>query len=584
MIRNIIKVSLVSLTYVCGVSLSVRGQAADSNIASGSITGHVTSTSGDLPNNTAVYISASGTTVPPRSTMVNSDGTFKVDDLESGVYRVWAAAPGFVSDAPTGTDTRGFVHTGESANIRLKKGGVITGTVLNSNNNPVIAVNVRAFRIRDETGKPIEAMIASANERFTDDRGVYRIYGLTPGTYIVSAGGASRFFGGYATAGFDQDVATYAPSSTRDTAMEVTVRSGEEAAADIQYRGEPGHAVSGNVSGVPQPAGPSTFGSANINITDVKNRTLLISVVASSINDYAFVAYGLADGEYELVAQTFSQTRDIRASEPKRIKVQGADVTGVNLSVAPLPGISGRVVLDTTFAAECVKHRETALQETIVFARREKQTAKSAEGNPNSNDQVAMIFANQIADAVADAKGEFTLRNLHAGTYRLNITLPNSGWYVKSFTRTVNPRTTDSRLVSDGVTLSNQSVSGLNVTLSEGAATIRGAVVTAEGKMVKDRLLVYLVPVEKDSTSNLLRYFETRSEPDGRFELRNIPPGEYFAVATSSEAERSPGFLIRQDSNLRAGVVRDAQKLNQTLAVKPCERVENFELAQPIIK
>jgi len=316
MIRNIIRVSLVSITFVCGLSLSVRGQAVDSNIASGSITGHVISTSGDLPNNTAVYISASGTTVPPRSTLVNSDGTFKIDDLEIGAYRVWAAAPGFVSDAPTGTDTRGFVHTGESANIRLKKGGVITGTVLNSNNAPVIAVNVRVFRIRDETGKPIEAVISSANERFTDDRGVYRIYGLTPGTYIVSAGGASRFYGGYATAGFDQDVATYAPSSTRDTAMEVTVRSGEEAAADIQYRGEPGHAVSGNVNGVPQPAGPSTFGSANINITDVKSKTILISMVASSINDYSFAVYGLADGEYELVAQTFSQTRDVVLPNP----------------------------------------------------------------------------------------------------------------------------------------------------------------------------------------------------------------------------------------------------------------------------
>jgi hypothetical protein len=102
--------------------------------------------------------------------------------------------------------------------------------------------------------------------------------------------------------------------------------------------------------------------------------------------------------------------------------------------------------------------------------------------------------------------------------------------------------------------------------------------------MVKDRLLVYLVPVEKDSSSNLLRYFETRSEPDGRFELRNLPPGEYFAVAMSSEEDRSAGFLIRQDSNLRARVVRDAQKLNQSLTIKPCERVENFELSQPVIK
>jgi hypothetical protein len=256
----------------------------------------------------------------------------------------------------------------------------------------------------------------------------------------------------------------------------------------------------------------------------------------------------------------------------------------VNLNVAPLPGINGRVVIDATLAADCVKHRETALQETIVFARREKQTTKSAEGNSNSNDPVAMIFADQIADAVADAKGEFTLRNLHAGTYRLSVTLPNSGWYLKAFTRAVNPRTTDSRIVSDGVTLTNQSVSGLNVTLGEGAATIRGAVVTAEGKMVKDRLLIYLVPVEKDSSSNLLRYFETRSDADGRFELRYIPPGEYLMAATNSEEDRSPGFLIRQDSSLRAKVVRDAQKLNQGLTVKPCERVENFELSQPVIK
>ena len=584
MIGNIVKVTLVSIFIACGLSPSARGQAADSNVASGSITGHVISANGDLPSNTAVYISASGTAAPPRSTLINSDGTFKIDDLEIGAYRVWAAAPGFVSDAPTGNDARGFVHTGESANIRLKKGGVITGTVLNSNNAPVIAVNVRAFRIRDETGKPIEAMISSFNDRFTDDRGVYRMYGLMPGTYIVSAGGASRFYGGFATAGFDQDVPTYAPSSTRDTAMEVTVRSGEEAAADIQYRGEPGHAISGSVSGIPPPANPSTFGSANINITDVKSKTNLITTVASSINNYSFAAYGLADGEYELVAQSFSQTRDSRASEPKRIKVQGADVTGVNLNVAPLPGINGRVVLDATFAADCVKHRETALQETIVFARREKQTTKSAEGNSNSNDQVAMIFADQIADAVADAKGEFKLRNLHAGTYRLSVTLPNSGWYLKSVTRAVNPRTTDWRIVSDGVTLTNQSVSGLNLTLGEGAATIRGAVVTAEGKMVKDRLLIYLVPAEKDSSANLLGYFETRSDSDGRFELRNIPPGEYLVAAASSEEDRSPGFLIRQDSNLRAKVVRDAQKLNQSLTVKPCERVENFELSQPIIK
>jgi hypothetical protein len=109
---------------------------------------------------------------------------------------------------------------------------------------------VRAFRVRDENGKPVDGGSAF-NERLTDDRGSYRIYSLLPGTYIVSAGGASRFFGGFTT-GYDQDAPTFAPSSTRDGAMELQVRSGEEVNADIQYRAEPGHAISGTVAGAVQ--------------------------------------------------------------------------------------------------------------------------------------------------------------------------------------------------------------------------------------------------------------------------------------------------------------------------------------------
>ena len=149
---------------------------------------------------------------------------------------------------------------------------------------------------------------------------------------------------------------------------------------------------------------------------------------------------------------------------------------------------------------------------------------------------------------MSDAKGEFILRNLHAGVYRLSFTLPNSAWYVKTLTLGVNPRTVDARVVSEGVSLNNQAVSGLTVTLGEGAASVRGTVVTEEGKPVRDRLIIYLVPAEKDAASNLLRYFEARSEADGRFELRNLPPGDYLAVATTAEENRAPGMLVRSVS------------------------------------
>jgi hypothetical protein len=582
--RNLFKWLLVLIACVHGFTLTARAQAGDANppAPSGVITGHVTNTNGEIPNNATAYASASSSLMgPPRSTPVNNDGNFKFEGLEVGVYRVWTGAPGFVADAPGSTDGRGFVHTGESANLRLRKGGVITGTVLNSNNTPVVGASVRALRIRDEAGKPIET-VSSFNERFTDDRGVYRIYGLMPGTYVVAAGGVSRMYGGYANTGYDQDVPTYAPSSTRDTAMEITVRSGEEATADVQYRGEPGHAISGTVTGVAQTSG-GIISSASITVMDVKTHTVVMNSNASSYNGFGFAVFGLADGEYELVAQNFSpQTRDIATSQAKRIKVQGADIGGVTLTVAPLPAISGRVMLDNA-TSDCGKRRETVLQETIIFGQREKQTAKSADAKTNSTtEQVPLIFATQNADTVADAKGDFVLRNLHAGTYRLSITPPNAGWYVKSITMGVNPRNADSRLISDGITLNSQSVSGINVTIAEGAAFVRGTIVTAEGKPVRDRMLVYFVPAEKESASNLLRYFEVRSEADGAFELRNVPPGEYLLMAQSADENRSAGVLIRQDSALRAGVVRDAQKLNRSITLKPCERNDKFELPYQI--
>src|SRR6185503_21174390 len=113
---------------------------------------------------------------------------------------------------------------------------------------PVISVRVRVIMVRNAKGQrpgQLFSMFGSM-EQSTDDRGVYRIYGISPGTYIVSAGGTS-IAQPYLFNPYDTDAPTYAPSSTRDDAAEVTVRAGEESNVDIRYRGEPGHTVSGTV-------------------------------------------------------------------------------------------------------------------------------------------------------------------------------------------------------------------------------------------------------------------------------------------------------------------------------------------------
>src|SRR5204863_3150694 len=120
-------------------------------------------------------------------------------------------------------------------------------------------------RVRDQDGKKVPPGIL--RERRTDDRGAFRIYGLAPGAYLISAG--KPRIGLIAPTAYDTDSPTYFPSATRDTASEITVRDGDEVTADIQYRAERGYAVSGRVSGVLQTE-TSFANGAQISLIDAR--------------------------------------------------------------------------------------------------------------------------------------------------------------------------------------------------------------------------------------------------------------------------------------------------------------------------
>ena len=64
------------------------------------------------------------------------------------------------------------------------RGSVITGTVLDEHGEAVPGTPVRALRYVMQSG---QRTLQSAGSGQTDDRGVYRIYGLQPGDYLVFA-------------------------------------------------------------------------------------------------------------------------------------------------------------------------------------------------------------------------------------------------------------------------------------------------------------------------------------------------------------------------------------------------------------
>ena len=182
-----------------------------------------------------------------RPTTTDEEGNFRFSDLPARPYNLLVVSSREYTQAPavTGSGERRYYRIGESVHITLIRGGVITGRVTNALGEPVIAIHVTAIRVRDHEGRPAKDTIG-ATPRRTDDRGVYRIYGLQPGSYIVVANSNSNRYVAYGAEAYYSETPTYHPSSTRDAAAEVTVASGSEATGiDIRYRGEPGHAVSG---------------------------------------------------------------------------------------------------------------------------------------------------------------------------------------------------------------------------------------------------------------------------------------------------------------------------------------------------
>jgi len=556
---------------------ALRAQAPipSDNTTAAIISGRVISTNGAAISDARVVVSRMGAErVSQTRPRVDGNGTFRTDALEPGLYYVSAGAAGYVSEPLQGSPT--YYHPGDSVTLTMIKGGVITGVVKDSNGEPLIATLVRAVRVRDQEGKVIQFPNGSG-DRLTDDRGVYRLYGLTPGTYVISAGGPGGAGRDAPPTAFEKDSPTYAPSSTRDTASEVTLNSGDELTVDIQYRAEPGHAISGRVAGTIKYEGPFLW-SAWVSLFDVRSRTEIGSTTSLSYNKFAFAFFGVPDGDYELYASQSSSTGELM-SPPTRVKVQGSDLTEILLSVSALATIDGHVILENDPKALCGKRPSSALLETMMFARRyepERKTSTSAK-DPVRVD-VPLHFQSSSGQAFVDAKGTFTMRNLQAGAYRIEPREPASGWYVRSMT--LDPIAKNPNVPRDGLTLtSGQHVSGLLVTITEGAAKLSGHISTGEGQSLSPLVRVYLAPAERDAAENILRFYEARPEVNGSFAFDNIAPGKYWIVMRPAEVNNQASTKsVRQDGTLRAKILQDAEALKKAVTLKPCEEIADFAL------
>ncbi len=543
------------------------------------ITGRVIGESGQPLPGVNIFISAVGAS-SGQQTATDSEGNFRAQGLDPGTYRLFANAPAYVPETPLGDANfpPTYYRPGDSATLTLIKGGVIAGIVTNNAGEPLVNATVRAFRVRDSEGKPLRSGVQS-RERVTDDRGYYRIYGLQPGSYIVSAGGSGQGSGViyvYGINAYARQAPTYAPASTRDTAVEIIVRSGEQATADIHDRGDFGHSISGRVSGV---ATQLPFNSG-VRLMDPETHAMIANTGATG-DDRTFQLNGVSDGDYEISALAGAgPNADLAVSPARRVSVRSADVTGIELTLATLGSISGRVNIEADAKLACGRHRDVALRETMITIRRDRvdPDTKNPKDKSVQPDEPAPFLPTFI-DSAPNDKGEINLRNLYSGVYRVETRLPGGGWYVKAITTGANSL----NIPRDGLALkSSDKVTGLNVTITEGGARLLGRISVAEGQRLPPGLRVYVVPAERESAENVLRFYEAPAADDGSFGIGNIAPGKYWIIARpAEESEAGKIKSIKQDATLRAKVLREAEGLKKEIPLKPCEQSNDYDLPWP---
>src|SRR5262245_17742992 len=137
-----------------------------------------------------------GLGIPPLPmATTDAEGRYKLSNVAAGPYILTAHAPAYVIQVERRrrTDSGKMLNVAENDNLEnvdltMTRGGVVTGKVTDEDGQPVIAEQVTIFRL-DQQGKRIET---DAFEPFgreeTDDQGVYRIFGIEAGRYLVAAG------------------------------------------------------------------------------------------------------------------------------------------------------------------------------------------------------------------------------------------------------------------------------------------------------------------------------------------------------------------------------------------------------------
>jgi hypothetical protein len=191
------------------------------------------------------------------------------------------------------------------------------------------------------------------------------------------------------------------------------------------------------------------------------------------------------------------------------VVVDGQDISGLTLQLQLGMSVSGRIVFEGTAATLDVTRIRVSMMQPMV---------------PGA-------VALGVAAVQPDATGAFTIHGISPGNYRLTATIPTlraetQVWQLKS--ATINGRDT-----LDGLIELRAAADDALITFTDRTTEVSGSVQDAAGQPAPEYHVVLFSADKSHWTPLSRRIRSVRPGADGKYQVPNLPPGDYLVAAVN---------------------------------------------------
>jgi protocatechuate 3,4-dioxygenase beta subunit len=505
----------------------------------GSIRGRVASIDGTPIQRAHVYL-FTGENADSRMATTDGDGRFEVESIVAGPLLVSVVRPGYAqvesgrtlalfqmgravtspSPAEPQFGRRLELAPDEHRNLDLlmARWSTVSGTITDEYGDPMQGVEVDVLHLRYQAGR--RRLVSAGPSRFTDERGRYRLYGLAPGRYVVSAAvgqASSDDLPGYARA--------YYPG-TASTAEARYVTLGPAEDVDFVDVSMPRTTPARILGTVLDPAGEPTMpGRLTLAPSQRSSSITSVPVGGRVAADGTFVFPNVAPGEYVIQAsrgRANAHTEGVFGAA--LVSIGTTDVAGVVVRTSIGSSIAGRFRLDLNDTTKPTNPADVELTAVPV----------DFDSSPP---------ATNTASAEIRRDWTFEISGLN-GPRRLQLTRPPAGLALQEIR--VNGLDVTDRPIPFGTRA--QSLSNVEVVLTDRVAELDGRVVDDRARPLAGATVVVFSADRQRwyQESRFIRRVSTGQ--DGVFTVVGLPTGSYYAASADGpeageDAWQDPEYL-----------------------------------------